>query len=105
MSDIKTPFKIEVETVYRVRIDYWFDEDSYPYPHADKLSRTEQVDAYAFMLGRELQYVDTVDVANNTGGPCWNGYLVLEGASRELVEQFAKSLVSYIKRFKGYHIE
>jgi len=92
----------DIETVYRVRIEFWFDEDFYPYPNEGKHSRSEQVNDYAFEITKNDQ---DIGVSNSNGGPCWNAYLEMEAFDRELLRRYTKAIITYLKRFKGYHYE
>ena len=78
----------EVETVYRVRVDY----DG---PSERETGFTAAVDRAARAKRHARVHVD-----DSNGGPCWNGYYVIESESRAAVVRFAERVVTLARVHK-----
>lgn len=88
---------ITIETIYRARIDYWFDDN-----FSSDISKAEKVLLYAERLERKYPQLK---ISNSIGGPAWVSYITIESTDKSQVIKYVNSVCSYIKKFKGYHIE
>lgn len=77
----------EIETVYRVRID--FDADDWD-SVSDKL----------LDMGRKLDHCEVF-----TGGPACFPYVTAEDGNKKAVSLYAEKAVRYIKRRKGGKVD
>ena len=85
-----------VDTVYRARIEY--DVPDEPLRRGD-LSPLERVSRFGHRLHSSLT---ELCVTENGAGPCWNAYWIIEGSDHKAVEDAARKLCGYIRRFKGH---
>lgn len=85
--------QIVIDTVYRTRIEYNFD---------NAYDNFEKVDRFINQLDEKYPNLNT---ESQEGGPCWFAYFIIEGANKQEVLEYASELCRYIKRFKGYRIE
>lgn len=90
---------IKVETIYRVRIEYWFDQD---WTNGKELSKSERVNEYVLEHVRNKS--NFLDINYYNPSPASNAYIVIEGLEKELIVKAAKQTCNYIKKFKGNHI-
>ena len=88
-----------VRTLYQSHIEFRFDVEG---RRASVPGRSERVNDFAFEITKNVK---GLDVENAGFGPCHYAYVVLTSEDKQLVELYSKAIITYIKTFRGHHVE
>ena len=88
---------MRIETIHRLSIHY----DN----HSSDEHTSDALEKIAAKLGDMIRASGVEEVENNTGGPCWGPYLIVESDNLKRVQEYEAKALRYLKRWKHITIE
>lgn len=82
-----------IETVYRLTLHYDAKKGA-------DLCTVDAQERIATKLGDMTRASGVEEVENNTGGPCWGPYIIVESDNLQRLQEYEGKALRYLKRWK-----